>query len=105
MNEDIKSEEIVITEHAYDRAKERLSYNKNALERMANKAYFSGLKHEDTKGKLNKYLTKLWHLHKSANNIRIHGENVFIFINNTLITVYQLPNNLKIWIGLTKKIK
>lgn len=103
MNEDIKSEEIVITDHAYDRAKERLSLNRNALERTAKKAFVSGLKHSELKGKLQKYITKLWHMHHSANNIRIHGENIFIFINNTLITVYQLPNNLKNWVGITKK--
>jgi hypothetical protein len=86
---------ILITEHAYDRAKERLSWKPKALDKMAEKAFSEGIQHKDTKGSLHKYITKLWFQYRNANNIRIYGENVYFFIGNKLITLYQLPNNLR----------
>lgn len=84
-----------ITEHAYERAKERLSWNTKVLDKMAEKAYNEGIKHADTKGQLKKYVDKIWFKHKVCNNIRIYGENIFLFGNNRLITIYQLPNELR----------
>jgi len=86
---------INITDHAYERAKERINWNKSTLDKMASKSFNNGIKHSDTKGALNKYITKLWFEHKTANNIRIHGEVVYLFRNNLLITLYQLPNEFK----------
>ena len=43
---------IIITEHAYDRANERLSWSKKILDKMALKAYKQGKKHKETKGHL-----------------------------------------------------
>lgn len=86
---------MTITDHAYERAKERLSLNKAALERLAVKALEQGKKHSDTKGQLKKYIDGLWFRHRNANNVRLYGENLFLFVDNTLVTVYQLPNNLR----------
>lgn len=97
-SENIKEEfsnEVIITDHAYERAKERLSLNHKALDRMAVKAYKDGIKHSDTTGRLNKYVTNLWSKSKTANNVRIYGEVIFLFAKNRLITVYQIPNELK----------
>lgn len=94
--------DVIITNHAYDRAKERLSLSSSALERFASKAFKEGIKHSDTKGKLNKYITKIWGATKEVNNIRIYGENVFLFVDNKLITLYQIPNELKRYIKLFK---
>ena len=45
---------VHITDHAYERAKERLSWKTSVLEKMAEKAYNDGICHKDTKGSLNK---------------------------------------------------
>lgn len=47
---------IVVTKHAIQRGKERLSFNQATLERMAIKAFETGIKHSDTKGALKKYV-------------------------------------------------
>lgn len=86
---------VLITEHAYERAKERLSWKSKVLDKMAEKAFLEGIKHKDTKGSLNRYVTKLWFSYKHANNVRIYGENIFFFCDNRLITLYQLPNDLR----------
>lgn len=80
--------------HAYDRAKERLGWKSSVLERMMEKAFEEGLRHKDTKGRLRRYLDKMYLKYKSGNNMRIYGENLFIFENATLITIYRLDNGL-----------
>lgn len=86
---------IHITNHAYERAKDRLSLRQESFDRLAEKAMSEGIKHSDTKGRLNRYLTKLWAQNKQANNIRVYGENVFLFIDTKLVTVFQIPNELR----------
>ena len=87
-------EELEATKHAYDRAKERLSWKKKTLDRMMRKAFEEGVTHSDTTGQLNKYITDLWFKYKTANNIRIYGENVYLFRFTKLITLYRLPTEL-----------
>ena len=86
---------VTITEHAFDRAKERLALNEGAFKKIVTRAYLQGIRHRDTKGTLNDYITKLYMQYKNANNIRIYGEVVYLFNNHTLITLYQIPNDLK----------
>jgi hypothetical protein len=99
----IEDDKIHITEHAYDRAKSRLKWSADSLKRAAEKAHQSGIMHSQTKSHLNKYITSLWFKYKKCNNIRIHGEVIFFFKNNILITVYQLPHNLKKQLKYCKK--
>lgn len=87
--------QVTITEHAFDRAKERLGLNEAAFKKIVLRAWLDGIKHKDTKGTLNQYITKLYMRYKNANNIRIYGEVVYVFSNQTLITVYQVPSELK----------
>lgn len=86
---------VIITNHAYDRAKERFKLKSQSLDKLAQRAFDGGTKHGDTKGRLNKYITKLWFEHKTANNVRVYGEYLLIFADSTLITLYHLPNNLR----------
>lgn len=85
---------VDVTKHAYKRAKDRLGWNSNAIDRMADKALDEGVTHGETSGRLHRYITKLWFSHKYCNNARIYGENIFFFTDNKLITLYRLPNNL-----------
>lgn len=87
--------DVIITTHAYQRAKERLSFSSGTLDRIAPKAFFGGIRHKDTKGKVNRYITKLWNNNKAINNIRVYGEVIFLFNDNVLVTLYQIPNEFK----------
>jgi hypothetical protein len=91
---------IIVTDHAFRRAKERLGLNSKAFSRMAMKSFIAGKKHKDCKGQLKKYIDKIWLEQRQANNIRIYGEVLYLFRNNYLITVYQLPNDLKKYVGV-----
>jgi len=87
--------EIIITQHAYERAKERLSLSPASLDRMAERAFTHGIKHADTKGRLHKYITHLWFDYRKADNIRLYGEFVYLFADVTLVTLFQLPRGLR----------
>lgn len=86
--------DLRITEHAYQRAKERLNWKKKTLDRMVKKAFNQGLKWKDTKGSLKEFLQWQRRQHPETNQIRIYGEHVFYFSNFALITMYRLDNGL-----------
>ncbi|WP_038164899.1 hypothetical protein [Verrucomicrobium sp. BvORR106] len=86
---------LAITEHAYDRAKKRLGLDRAATEREVEKVFATGLRHGETGGKLNRYLTRLYLEHGTADNLRIHSEHVFVFSGHVLITILHLPNEMK----------
>lgn len=88
-------EDVVITRHAEKRLAERSGLNRSAMQRMCNRAFYNGVKHSDTRGRLNKWVTSLYFRNTKANNLRLYGDKVFIFSGNTLVTVMQIPNNLK----------
>lgn len=90
---------IEITRHAEQRMRERLGINKKSIERIAQRAFDEGIKHSETKGNLNKWVTSVYFKNESANNIRIYGNTLFIFDDNKLVTVYYIPRNL------TKKLE
>lgn len=84
-----------ISEHAKQRMKERCGLNKKSLERMAAKAFEEGIPHARTKGNLNKWITSLYFRNIKANNIKIYGDNAYIFCGETLVTVLPVPADLK----------
>lgn len=87
-------EEVVTTYHAQQRTKDRLGLSKNLADKKAKQALEFGVKHSDTTGSLNKYFTSLYFKNKAANNIRVYHQKVYIFEENILITILNLPHNL-----------
>ena len=85
---------VRVTKHATDRFKERLGLPKRACLKQATKAFDSGLKHCNAKGRARRYLDGVFLKYKTANNIRVHAGGLYIFADMTLITVMLLPKNL-----------
>lgn len=83
-----------ITKHADTRLKERCGFNKKAREKMAKRAFDEGIAHNETKGRLNKWVTSLYFKNQNANNIRLYGDKAYIFCDQTLVTVLQIPQSL-----------
>lgn len=83
-----------VSKHAEDRLKERCGFNRKTCERMAQKAYDDGITHAQTKGRLNKWITSLYFRNKNANNIRLYGDKAYIFCDEVLVTVIQIPVDL-----------
>lgn len=84
-----------VTKHAAKRMKERLGISKRTIEKNAEKALRLGIKHADTSGSLHRYITSLYWKEQTANNARIYCGNVYIFHNETLITVFPLPQRYR----------
>jgi hypothetical protein len=84
-----------ITEHAYERAKERCGLNRAAFERMAGIALSDGLRHADARGRLKRWMDREFLTHRNGNNMRIYGEHLFVFAGTDLITVLHVPHDLR----------
>lgn len=85
---------IRVSYHAEKRMRERMGLNKKSIERIAQRAYETGVRHCDCKGNLRKYISHVWENNKNANNIRIYSDKVFVFCDDLLITVFHLPRDL-----------
>lgn len=83
--------DVYVTRHARQRTKQRVGLSKRLADQNARKALEKGICHKNTRGSLNRYLTKVYFSNPAANNIRIYCENVYIFKGQMLITVWQLP--------------
>ncbi len=81
------------TKHAKKRAKERLGWNKSVLKKMMWRAFYQGIGEAETTGALQRYLKAQYAKECEADNAKIYGQNVFIFKQNVLITIYRLPNH------------
>lgn len=88
-------EEVILTKHAEMRIRERSGLNKKAAKRIAMSAYNRGISHKDTKGNLNKWVTSVYFNSPHECVVKLYGDKAFIFRGNTLITVLQIPSNLR----------
>lgn len=86
---------VRITTHAEDRLKERCGLNKKSIQRIAEKAYENGIRHCETKGNLRKWLDGVYLSERNANNLRLYGDKAFVFRDDILITVMQIPQDLR----------
>lgn len=90
--------EIIVSNHAEKRLKERAGLNKKASIRMAQKAFDNGITMSGDKGSFNKWLAYIAHKGydpKIYSNIRIYGEFMYIFNGDTLVTVLDVPQQRK----------
>ena len=50
--------------------------------------------HSETTGNLKKWVDSLYFYNETANQVRLYGDKAYIFHNQELITVIQIPQNL-----------
>lgn len=93
---------FVVTRHAVQRSRQRLSWSRATLERMVDRVFYAGLGRDDCGGELARYLAALPH-DASTHCVRIYGEQVFVFARHddsaalALLTVYGLPSALRVY--------
>lgn len=88
-----KEDDVVyITDHAFQRMKERHGWNKKTAIRMMKKVYDDGLTLKDVKGKTASWIFETICSNDSkSDEIRIYGDYVYIFNKKTLLTSYRIP--------------
>jgi len=84
-----------VTNHAKQRAKERCGINNKSIERIAEKVLKQGITHNECTGQIRRWVDKLYLSEKKANNIRLYGDKAYLFNDNVLITILQIPNDLQ----------
>jgi hypothetical protein len=58
---------------------------------MAPRVLEIGIRRDETRGSLRRFLDKLVITHRKGSNLRIFGHDVFIFEQTVLITIMHLP--------------
>jgi hypothetical protein len=92
---------IDLTEHSLERAKERMSWNADVLLKMATKAFESGHKPKELRAALKRFIDAKAIQHRST--AYIYGEVAYFFKHNRLITLFEIPNDLKKCLKKLKK--
>lgn len=87
--------ESYVTAHASKRLRERVGVRKRSIQNISDRALSKGLSHKDLSGKLRRYVDGLFLRSRTANNIKVYSEKIYIFRDNTLITVISLPSEFK----------
>lgn len=83
-----------LTKHSISRLEQRCGVSKKNAPTVAKRAFRTGISHAETHGKLHRFLDSLYLSQKKGTNMRIYGNAVFVFKEDTLITVINIPNNL-----------
>ena len=69
---------------------------RSAARRLAAKARTDGIERKDTSGSLRRYLDHLYWYNDTANSsIYVWSEKVFIFVDQALVTVLNLPTRFR----------
>lgn len=82
---------MILTLHAEQRIAERTGASDECAIKAAEKALKNGLKVNETKGCVRKYLERRLSNHGGNKTIRLFGGFVYVFGGSKLITVYGLP--------------
>ena len=93
---------MLITDHAYARAKERCGLNKGAFSRILEKAIAANITHSNTKNHLNKYIYKCVAGKKYKFSTLLYDKYLILHTNEVVITVYHIPQSL---LPITKFLK
>ena len=81
-----------VTRHAEHRLRGRVGFPKKAVRRAAAKCMTDGIKRTETTGPLRRYLDSLYLRGGcSVDNIMVYGDLVYMFNDNTLVTVLIVP--------------
>ncbi len=86
---------LLITKHAYKRAKERCGWNKSATDRMAKKIFEQGMSVKEVKGTLKPWV-EIKLEHGGSLESRIYGDVLYVIREGKLITMYHVPSKVRI---------
>ena len=92
-----------ISKHGAMRMRQRMGIPKKATQRIAERAFERGLKREDAKGAVRKWMNDSFYAYGTGDNMRMYGDKLYIFCDNTLVTVLQVPTEIKDKAQILKK--
>ena len=90
-----KSGQTEFTAHGEKRIHERVTEHKADAKANSLHAYRHGIKHSETAGPLRKWLDAKYLGNKKGSQMRLYSDRLYVFERNILITVYDLPDEMK----------
>lgn len=91
MSKKHNSGSVILTHHAKKRANQRAGITKNQLNTMSKRALSDGLSQNETINGLKKWMDSEFLKYKTANNCKLYANQLYIFHNQTLITILNAP--------------
>ena len=88
-------EQLGVTRHADRRIRERVGVPRSAARKLAVKAKTQGVERRDTSGSLRRYLDYVFYYNDNSDAIYVWAEKVYIFADEALVTVLNLPTRYK----------
>jgi hypothetical protein len=85
------SKELIVTEHAYARMKERNGWNKKTATRMVTRIYKNGTRPEQVKGYLKCWINSKREYGNAENEYILFGDMLYIFRGKVMLTVIHTP--------------
>ncbi len=91
---------LAISQHAFERARERVGWNRSALSRMLERIFYDGVAASTPCKRIREFLTH-YHDEHPGRFARAYGEHVFLFTRDAaldaavLVTVLPLPHELR----------
>lgn len=87
---------MIITRHARKRIKERMGLPKKAIHRHMYKVIQSGIHQDQMIGRLREYAILVIESHdNNCNSTLLYGHHLFLFNDSVLVTVLDVPTELK----------
>ncbi len=92
--------QLAITDHAFERAKERVGWNRSALARMLERVFYDGIAATTSCKRVSEFLSS-YEVPDPSRFARAYGEHVFLFTRTdapdsaVLVTVLRLPHELR----------
>ena len=87
--------EVIVTNHAYDRVRERVGLPKRAVERLARTAMQRGRTSDEFNGFMALYLDRVQDRHNPDAVVKVFRGYMWLFCDNRLLTVIQIPKDLR----------
>lgn len=91
-------EDVLVTDHAIRRIRERNGWNKKTTLRMMQRIYDEGLRPEQTKGNTRRFLMNKQEYNPKCEYV-LYGEYIYVFINKICVTAFTIARVIK---GLPK---
>ena len=87
-----RENDLVISQHAYMRMKERNGWSKKASTRMLQKIYSEGVRSNQVKGYLKGWVNDKADYAMEGRELILFGEKLYVFNEKTMLTVLPVPS-------------
>jgi hypothetical protein len=84
--------QIILTDHAVERAKERLGLKRSPLLKAATRAWVEGLKAAEARGQLRRWMDGE---SMKGGHVRLWEHHLYVFKGRNLITILTVPPHLR----------